>query len=1227
MMLLFSFITFLSTIQITISLQNEYISYLNKNLNQKELFNAQSPDGLAECLVIYNKNKDIMNATLCVLTKSLNDSEILGQFIQFFKFWIDANIESTTDEKTLKFYKLFNNLYENGFINNLIEVLLNNTSIIENIIILIEEAEKENTNYQQVWECIYLIFKIEKFQECLETFYENYKDEFLDLLDLLFSQYETIGNIYNILRTDLIKYQDEILRIVYNVIKSHYNRTIVIESAVEFIMKYNETIPIIKKFLNSSSLDYAFTRLIPSDDPLLIAIQNTIIQSPVFLDLMLEVLDSPILIKNLSTVLLNLNDDDYIKDRLPDIIDAFIKKDKAYIDNINQFMLALMINLYDGGDLYSRSTSTLQKKIAEIFLQENVTSYNITHNCLNLFNYTYFDYNKKDKELFQVYLQKVLLDSSRNKANFLTFDTCLALRNESLTKDYIIYPTFFIGIINNPEDAKNYKKTSFYLKSNYIISFCLPFGFKNEEEEKNNQPLCNKNDYNEIIRFLSNFYSNVENMTIDNFYLYKQNVLPTAHENFFGILSLIILLLPVIIYLLLILTKNIIINNQINNINNIKKLEDEKTKKSHKNESFAIQANKSHKKVKFPRWYNYLKSFFNIVKNGKELFNFNLNNLNFNDVNGITYIKGLYGFSILLNIFGQTFISLINLPVKEYGIFDFYKIMKDVLYSIFFIGYKYCPRILFSCSGYILTYKYLCYIEQEQGLYFLKFIFLQSYKYLLLILDTIFCRQFIYFISLLFKQSKRPGWEIFRYFNRAEDFYKKFFSFLLYIEENGNNLKQNLIFYFYLPINEVFFFLFGIILISLGYKFKLRIDIFIFVLILIIFLFRAIYFLAYLYPKCDFYSTIDYYLFDFGISLINPYFNLSSFLIGMYFGLINYSIQKGITNLYKNKNDHNVINLRLISDYSISENEDEVLVKSNTLQTNEKNNNLGFKSINDGGFSDQVSPECKNNKIRNSIRPPKNSNQKIENIIRNNINENLDNLFLEENIEENGSNKELSENIKRMPFLIWPIKFANLHRKNINKCSLKLFITISVIILIFFLYIEILLISMKMNIDENPQDKSIISELSFSSIIPNSVLNIFYSIDIEIIIFIIQWLTFILYFKQIEIIQGFLNHVYWSIFVKCYFTYSLVSIPVILFVFYETETVVKLSIFNLVLYSFMNLILILILMIIFYSCLELPLKKIFKFFLKGKEILNLEDDDDDEDEDSDEDEGQYLKDK
>ena len=137
------------------------------------------------------------------------------------------------------------------------------------------------------------------------------------------------------------------------------------------------------------------------------------------------------------------------------------------------------------------------------------------------------------------------------------------------------------------------------------------------------------------------------------------------------------------------------------------------------------------------------------------------------------------------------------------------------------------------------------------------------------------------------------------------------------------------------------------------------------------------------------------------------------------------------------------------------------------------------------------------------------------------------------------------------------------------------------------------------------------------SILPNLTLNIFYLIDLEIVIFIVQWCTFILYFKEIEVIRSFLNHIYWSFFVKSYFTFSIISAIVILFVFYETETVIKLNIYNMIIYTFMFLILIFIGIIIFYSCFELPLKKIFKCFLKGKEILNVEVEDDDEEEEED----------
>ena len=106
-----------------------------------------------------------------------------------------------------------------------------------------------------------------------------------------------------------------------------------------------------------------------------------------------------------------------------------------------------------------------------------------------------------------------------------------------------------------------------------------------------------------------------------------------------------------------------------------------------------------------------------------------------------------------------------------------------------------------------------------------------------------------------------------------------------------------MIFHFYIPINEVFFFIFGTILISLGYKFKLRIDIIILVLILLLYLVKIILYIIFRNDENKVYTTTDYYLFDYGLTINLPLFNLNYFLIGMFFGLINYSIQKGITDL------------------------------------------------------------------------------------------------------------------------------------------------------------------------------------------------------------------------------------------------------------------------------------------------------------------------------------------
>ena len=227
-------------------------------------------------------------------------------------------------------------------------------------------------------------------------------------------------------------------------------------------------------------------------------------------------------------------------------------------------------------------------------------------------------------------------------------------------------------------------------------------------------------------------------------------------------------------------------------------------------------------------------------------------------------------------------------------------------------------------------------------------------------------------------------------------------------------------------------------------------------------------------------------------------------------------------------------------------------------------------------------------------------------------NKNLEKYMIEEDINKEFQKKEYIQKIKEIPFLIIPFIFADFHRKNKNKWFFYLFIIISIIPIIIFVLIKIILINSKIDIKEIPENETILHKLSFNSIIPDYTLNILYLLDNEIFVFVIQWINFLFYFKEIQIIRSFFNHIYWSFFVKSYFTFTLISSFFILFFLYVTETVIKLNILNIFLFGIMNTVIIIVLMIISYSCYELSFKKLFKFFLKGKEAFDFGEDDDDE---------------
>ena len=1215
------------------SLKNEYISNCNYNLRRlrNNTFITESEYfGDCNCLPTYGqfidyiKNITDLNFTkiiICTLNCWKHNSTEFIIFANYSKNFLNLFgpiIFGDLDKMSKLIYNITKKIVNNDtMVNQFAEIIKpkNNKTIFADLIIelLNKPGKWANMSKNYTYDFLSRLLNITGFIPLFNGVYKVSKNDILDLTQEFFlTFYPEIGNIFVLLRKELNNILDDILTLIFQIIKNYKDRDTVLDLIRDFALAHNSSYDKIKEVMLNDTMKVFYELVIFKDDEFLIQTKDLLLKKKETLEMLLNIMKNNESLILGTELLKHMDNFTFLNESLPKFIKLAVKNN-SIVDPLTEFFFALILDTTNNRDeltlnFFRALSLFIEAKINNL----DYSKFNMSKDCKELIEYTFRNFLTNDNSLPFLYFQKYFFDSSRNKGNFLPFDNCLDESYKIKTPlKYNISPAFIIGIVNEENQKRENKDSSFYFKYIYLRSYCLPFSYKNESQEKENNPMCSNEDYQKIFSILYNLFWNISQANITVFSINRFNKSPSALHNLYGVLGILFLGFPILIYIFLLISRKVIENKQKEINENIKK------QKTIKNELIKVNKRTKRKKIIYPKWYQYLNEFFNIAKNGNELFNFSENFTNYNNFKGMTYIKGTIGIFLILTIFGHTFIALLNLPSKGYGIWDYNWVMSNPLYFILFIGYRDSPRILFSCSGYILIYKYLCYIEQEPRLYFLKFIFLQSYRYILLIFFIIIIRYPLYYIVFLMRQTKRPTWEVFKYFiDKEKNYLIRFFTFLLYLNEDDSSMKQKLIFYYYIPINEVIFFIFGTALISLGYKFKLRIDIIIFVLILLLYFLKV---LLYIIIQDKVYTTNDYYLFDYGLYQIHPLFNLSYFLIGIFFGLINYSIQKGITDL-EEKNDYK--NIFLLSDSKIINNDDngdeesQTIKKKNTFSLEDSNidkNELNLNNI--SKIDDTLSEKSShNNKLfgnfNNSIEKNKKyRNKRIKDIndINSDSSENFE-KYLDEESELGSKKVEYSERIKQMPFLIWPILFSNFHKKNKNKLILNIVIIITFFLLIFFIFAQFLFVLAK--VKEDIFGEKIAKELSFRKIICEIGLNIIFLLDIEIVIFIIQWINFILDFKEVRLIKNFLNHVYWSFFVKSYFSFCLTSVTVILFLFFLTETAIKFNLGNIFLYGFIDLIFTLILTIVFYSCFELPFKKFIKFLLKGKEALNNEEDKD-----------------
>ena len=602
----------------------------------------------------------------------------------------------------------------------------------------------------------------------------------------------------------------------------------------------------------------------------------------------------------------------------------------------NNIFLFLIFFILKFGILYCNNYNNVIKEIKNL-INDTISDDECSKNISN-----YYLKNNNDSEK---YFQDFIQFSSISMNEIGSFINCI-YTNDTKSKNKI-HNNYYIFISNNKNNNIN---------NSFIFGFCL-LNICNATDYKNFFLKINNklDDFFQMNNYIDNFdvfdlEKENENLQItkhiEKFILYSIPIIIILIQISFFLFPNITSCLFNCLYPIVVEEK--IINDQFN-LSLLDDYDNDNNNNNIINSNSDSQSNITNKKL-FE-----ISSCFSFIENLKNILNIQRDEQTlYNDI-GLNDIKGIRSLSIICFIIGNVFTFLFQTPLimKGYSYLNFLK--ESYLGLIIIFCVRHAPKIFLSCSGLCLSFKLLCYFDnllayeiensdnenttddeinlsisnitnenRVRKLYKTKifertflinkdptkirfsnlynFLLIHLYKpFLFILICFSFKYSFQYFIyyftncgPLLVDLIKNileymKDYEFISHFFLIHDIIDLFTQ----NQNNNNNIQVNFMNIFWLPINEINFTILGSFIIFIGCNKKVSIDYYMLIFFFFIMLIKIIYVSYYYYYKQDNHTM---YIKDclFGYGLYNQIFNLNYYLIGIFFGLVNYTIQKEI---------------------------------------------------------------------------------------------------------------------------------------------------------------------------------------------------------------------------------------------------------------------------------------------------------------------------------------------
>ena len=451
----------------------------------------------------------------------------------------------------------------NTIIDDIFNIIKGNNSqiILDNLIIMLNET---NITFNYIIRNLSQIFKIQEVYNLYNYTYQRYNKYFIDFIEL-FARDTKFSNIISLLNETLSDNKDYLKDLFYKLIEYYGNKNNMIVVIRDFILETNEKndsfLKGLKQLEEQNCIFKELSKLINLDDPIIDKILKEILTNNDFMIIILGFLQNNTFVNEAANLVLNLENNTYIMKEVPKIIES-IKN----IKNVGQRHITVFLRVFVtiGGNLFKMEQfkefigNDFINKIKDYLLNEDSKLNNeLSQSCIDLLSFTFFEKNNDTsfKEFRWFFVKKFFLDMSKNKNDFLTYENCLAEENFKFKNSIYgnVTPVFLIGIVNDFETQKRFKKSFLHEKFSYLHGLCLPYG----RNISNNEDLCSQKDYNDSVKLFSSIVSDMNTSKTETIILNYENIKLKIKDYFYFILSILIMIFPLLIKFFLFIYKNI----------------------------------------------------------------------------------------------------------------------------------------------------------------------------------------------------------------------------------------------------------------------------------------------------------------------------------------------------------------------------------------------------------------------------------------------------------------------------------------------------------------------------------------------------------------------------------------------------------------------------------------------------------------------------------------------